>query len=133
MIINELVSCPTKLDNLYFGNNEQASFAFTAEFCFAHARIDQGRVLYEIQANQSNSSLLNIKSTWIRNNKGNVQLLLWKQQTLWLFSIEKNMSVGKKKKNPQTMVKIYFCKILVNIEKLFMLQEKFVHGQPSTK
>ena len=101
MIINELVSCPTKLDNLYFGNNEQASFAFTAEFCFAHARIDQGRVLYEIQANQSNSSLLNIKSTWIINKKGNVQFLLWKQQTLWLFNIEKNMSVGKKKKNPR--------------------------------
>ena len=37
LIINELVRCPTRSDNLYFANNEQASLAFTAVFCFAHA------------------------------------------------------------------------------------------------
>ena len=62
MIINELGRCPTRSDNVYFANNEQASLAFTAAFCFAHAEhnliklkvivIDQGRVLCEIQANQ---------------------------------------------------------------------------------
>ena len=36
-IINKLGSCPTRSDNVYFANNEQASFAvFTAVFCFAH-------------------------------------------------------------------------------------------------
>ena len=31
--------CPTRADNLYFTNNEQASLAvFTAAFCFAHAK-----------------------------------------------------------------------------------------------
>ena len=37
MIINELVRCPTRSGNLYFANNEQASLAFAAAFCFAHA------------------------------------------------------------------------------------------------
>ena len=37
LIINELVCCPTRSDNIYFANNEQASLAFTAAFCFAHA------------------------------------------------------------------------------------------------
>ena len=37
LTINELGHCPTRLDNVYFANNEQAWFAFTAGFCFAHA------------------------------------------------------------------------------------------------
>ena len=28
--------CPTRSDNLYVANNEQASLVFTAAFCFAH-------------------------------------------------------------------------------------------------
>ena len=37
-MINELVRFPTKSENVYFANNEQASIAvFTAVFCFAHA------------------------------------------------------------------------------------------------
>ena len=35
---NELGRCPTRSDNVYFVNNEQASLAFTAVFCFAHAK-----------------------------------------------------------------------------------------------
>ena len=35
MIINKLGRCPTRLDNVYFANNEQAS----AAFYFAHANI----------------------------------------------------------------------------------------------
>ena len=38
LIINELGRCPTRSDNVYFANNEQASLAiFTTAFCFAHA------------------------------------------------------------------------------------------------
>ena len=38
MLINKLGRCLTRLDNVYFANNEQASLAvFTAEFCFTHA------------------------------------------------------------------------------------------------
>ena len=38
LITNELRRCPTRSDNVYFANNEQASLAiFTAAFCFVHA------------------------------------------------------------------------------------------------
>ena len=38
LMINELVSSPTRSENVYFANNEQASIAvFTAVFCFTHA------------------------------------------------------------------------------------------------
>ena len=37
MITNELGHCPTRSDNVYFANNEQASLAFTAAIRFAHA------------------------------------------------------------------------------------------------
>ena len=38
LMINELARFPTRSDNVYFANNEQASIAvFTAVFCFTHA------------------------------------------------------------------------------------------------
>ena len=37
LIINELVRCLTRSDNLYFADNEQASLAFTAAIYLAHA------------------------------------------------------------------------------------------------
>ena len=38
LIINELAGSPTRTENVYFANNEQASIAvFTAVFCFTHA------------------------------------------------------------------------------------------------
>ena len=37
-MINELVSSPTRSENVYFANNEQASIAiFTPVFCFTNA------------------------------------------------------------------------------------------------
>ena len=37
-MINELGRCPTRSENVYFANNEQASIAvFTAVFCFTYA------------------------------------------------------------------------------------------------
>ena len=38
LMINKLASSPTRSQNVYFANNEQASIAvFTAVFCFTHA------------------------------------------------------------------------------------------------
>ena len=38
LMINELACFPTRSENVYFANNEQASIAvFTAVFCFTHA------------------------------------------------------------------------------------------------
>ena len=62
LIINELASSSTRLENVYFANNEQASIAvFTAVFCFTHAKLYNNwlaqavkSVLCEIQRNQSN-------------------------------------------------------------------------------
>ena len=68
-MINELACFPTKSENVYFANNEQAStVVFTAKFCFALAehhliklRLSNNwsaqavnSVLCEIQRNQSN-------------------------------------------------------------------------------
>ena len=40
-MINELAGSPTRSENDYFANNEQASIAvFTALFCFTHAEHD---------------------------------------------------------------------------------------------
>ena len=37
-MINELAGSPTRSENVYFDNNEQASIAvFTVVFCFTHA------------------------------------------------------------------------------------------------
>ena len=37
-MINELAGSPTRSENVYFANNEQASIAiFTSVFCFTHA------------------------------------------------------------------------------------------------
>ena len=38
LMINELAGSPTRSENVYFANNEQASIAvFSAVFCFTHA------------------------------------------------------------------------------------------------
>ena len=37
LIINELECSPTRSDDVYFANNEQASLAVNSAFCFAHA------------------------------------------------------------------------------------------------
>ena len=38
-MINELVGSPTRSENVYFANDEQASIAvFTAVFCFTYAK-----------------------------------------------------------------------------------------------
>ena len=68
-MINELARSPTRSDNIYLSNNEQASIAvFAAMFCFTHAEYNLikqrnnnnwsaqavNSVLFEIQRNQSN-------------------------------------------------------------------------------
>ena len=39
-MINKVGRCLTRSDSVYFANNEQASLAFTAAICFAHAEHD---------------------------------------------------------------------------------------------
>ena len=69
-MINELARFPTRSENVYFANNEQASIVvFTAVYCFTHAKHHYliklnlyniwsaqvvNSVLCEIQRNQSN-------------------------------------------------------------------------------
>ena len=62
LMINKLVSSPTRSKNAYFANNEQSSIAvFTAVFCLKHAKHNNwlaqtvNSVLCEIQRSQSNS------------------------------------------------------------------------------
>ena len=44
-MINELVRSPSKSENVYFANNEQASIAvFTAVFCFTHAKTNLNKL-----------------------------------------------------------------------------------------
>ena len=38
LIINELGRCLNGSDDIYFANNKQTLLAFTAAFCFAHAK-----------------------------------------------------------------------------------------------
>ena len=74
-MINELAHSPTRSENVYFSNNEQALIVvFTAVFCFIHAEHHLiklklynnssaqavNSVLCEIQRNQLN--LLNFKN-----------------------------------------------------------------------
>ena len=85
-MINELARSPTRSENAYFANNEQAWIAvFTAVFCFTHAGHNLiylklynnwsaqavNSMLCEIQRNQSNVLTFKKnagKSTWDRNN-----------------------------------------------------------------
>ena len=74
-MINKLAGSPTRSENVYLANNEQAPIAvFTAVFCFTHAEYDLikqrnnnnwsaqavNKVLFEIQRNLSN--LVNFKN-----------------------------------------------------------------------
>ena len=66
-----------------------------------------GRVLCQIQANESN--LRTFKNYPINHEITLIcQLLLWKQEILMLFDVERNVSIEK-----QNMVKTYFLKFLV--------------------
>ena len=48
LMINKLGRCPTRSENVYFANNEQASIAvFTAVFCFAHAEHDLIKLTFD--------------------------------------------------------------------------------------
>ena len=66
-----------------------------------------GRVLCQIQASEWN--LLTLKNYPINHEITlTCQLLLWKQEILWLFDVERNVSIEK-----QNMMKTYFLKFLV--------------------
>ena len=48
-MINELAHSPTRPENVYFANNEQASIAvLRAVFCFTHAELNLIKLKYRI-------------------------------------------------------------------------------------
>ena len=118
LIINGLGHCPTRYNNVYFAINEQASLAFTAAFCFAHA--------------EHNLIKLKLYINW--SAQCTVQLFLWKQEILWLFDVERNMKIGAKNKKDGEK---YFLKRLTNrfwfTSKSCLWLNKIVHGWPSIK
>ena len=59
-MINELARSPTRSENVYFANNEQASIAvFTAVFCFTHAEHNLIKLkLYNNSSAQAANSFL---------------------------------------------------------------------------
>ena len=60
-MINELGPSPTRSDNVYFANNEQASLAFTAAFCFAHA--EHNLIKLKLYNNSSAQAVNNISES----------------------------------------------------------------------
>ena len=105
-----------------------------------HIITDQWRVLCEIQANQSNSSPLNISqpinveySTCDRNNIRHVQLLLWKQEILWLFNVKKNMSIGNKTEDGENLFSIALANRFWITSKSYSWFNNVVYGRPSVK
>ena len=73
LIVNELRSCPTKSDNVYFANNEQASLAFTAACCFAHA--EYNLIKFELYNNWSTQAVNNISGECYAKFKQTKQIL----------------------------------------------------------
>ena len=84
MIINELARCPTRSDNVCFANNEQASFAFTAAFCFAHA--EHNLVKLKLWINWSVQVISNISESALWNLSKPIKFLHLKSSQS--FSIE---------------------------------------------
>ena len=67
MIINELGLCPTGSSNVYFVNNEQASFAFTYVIYFAHAK--HNLIKIKLYNNWSVQAVNNISESAMWNSK----------------------------------------------------------------
>ena len=59
-MISKFGHCPTRSENFFFANNEQASIAvFTAMFCFTHAKYNLIKLkLYTSSSAQAVSSIL---------------------------------------------------------------------------
>ena len=72
LIMNELGLCPTRSNNVYFGNNKQASLAFTDMFCFAHAEHDL--IKLKLYNNWSAQAVNNILESAMWNSKQNNQI-----------------------------------------------------------
>ena len=59
LIINKLGRSPTRSDNIYFANNEQASLAvFTAVVCFTHA--EHNLIKLKLYNNRSAQAVISI-------------------------------------------------------------------------
>ena len=78
LIINELGRCPTKSDNVYFANNEQASLAvYTAAFCFAHA--EHNIIKFHLYSNWSAQAVNNVSESAMWSSSKPIKFAqLWK-------------------------------------------------------
>ena len=136
MIINKLGRCPTRSENVYFANNEQASLSvFNAGFCFEHVKYNL--IKLKLLNNWSAQAVNNIsvcpmwnsskpiksahhlklanqstlkKAHVIEITKACTVTFLWKQELPWLFDVEKNVSIGKKTEDGENL----FFKALTN-------------------
>ena len=72
LVINELGLCPSRLNDVYFANNEQASLAFTDAFCFAHAVYNLIKLI--LYNNWSAQAVNNISESAMWNSKQTNQI-----------------------------------------------------------
>ena len=124
LIINEPGRCPTRSDNVYFANNEQASLAFTAAFCFAHAEHNLIKLklyinwsaqamIFETQANQSNCWPLKLANQSALN-KGHVMEITKAYKVTFMIARNslairyRQKLVKKKKKKTEYGANLFF-------------------------
>ena len=93
-MINELARFPTRSDNVYFANNEQASIAaFTAVFCFTHAKYHL--IKPKLYNNNWSAQAVNCVQCEIQRNQPN--LLTFKkidnQSTLKAYAIARKQEI----------------------------------------
>ena len=68
LIINKLERCPTRSDNAYFANNEQASLAVCAAvFCFTH--VEHNLIKLKLYNNWSAQAVSSISECAMWNPK----------------------------------------------------------------
>ena len=80
MLINELGSCPTRSDNVYFADNEEALLVFTAAFCFAHA--EYNLIKPKLRNDWSASAVDNISESAMWNSSKPINFLTFKNYSI---------------------------------------------------
>ena len=92
LIINELERCPTRLDNVYFANNKQASLSvFTDAFCFAH--VEHNLIKLKLYNNWSAQAVNNILecAMWNSSNQSNfLTFKNWPINQRWIKICDRN-------------------------------------------
>ena len=115
-MINELARFPTRSDNVYFANNEQASIpVFTAVFCFTHA--DHHLIKLKLHNNWS-AQAVNIVLCEIQRNQLN--LLIFKNYPIFctenqIFFFQTPWKDGISKKSRWNMIFLLLSRKIIFI------------------